>query len=184
MYKKYNDFYKFNNRLDFLAFVEDCQHCFGNVEEWEDFFGFGMKYDEDTGEPLETFKDFVDRNGHIVEEPDSYPAIAFCIIENERDRFGTNRIRVFTYVTDVDFEEADEAETNPNSSIFNECYSNYVNRFDVEELPKEFKESIYTFIHDCIKEHKDYSYIYTALHKQIDRYLYEYEIDTNFEDVK
>lgn len=177
MYKKYNDFYKFNNRLDFLAFVEDCQHLFGNVEEWEDFFGFGMKYDEETGEPLETFKDFIDRNGHIVEEPDSYPAIAFCIIENERDRFGTNRIRVFTYVTDMDFEEEDEAETNPSNSLLHGCYLNHVNEFDIEELPKEFKDSIYKFIEDCIKERKDYSYIYTVLHKQIDRYMYEYEID-------
>lgn len=180
MYKRHNNFYKFNNRNDFIFFVEDCKHDFGCIEDWEDFFGFHMKYDEYTGEPLETFLDFINRSGTITEEPETYPTIAYYVVDNGGDRWGSYKIRVLNYVTDVDFEDSEEELTVPESNLEMGIYKDYVNPEDID-LDTSFKDSIYKFISESNKQGKDFAYIYTMLHKQIDKHIYTYEIEKALE---
>lgn len=178
-YKRYDDFYKFNNRDDFVEFVEDCRTLFSSTEEWEGFFGFELKFDEDTGEDLETVKEYADRKS-FYEEPTSYPAIAFCAIDSTMSRFGVDKIRVFEWVNEKRFNEADE---DTSTEEYNHNFPSISNPYD-EEIGEDFREAIYTFVSNSIKNKKEYPYIYTILHKSIDRYLFEYEIETTLPNIQ
>lgn len=182
-YERYRDFYKFYNKKDFIEFIQDFKHCFDSEEDWENFFGFSLQFDIDTGEILESLQEFVNRGGHIVEEPDSYPAIAFCVVENSRDRFGKSAIRIFDYVTDEKFKygDSDEYEKPTESGDINikvdnnTIYKNYLNPCDTE-IPG-FKEAVYSFLEKGIKNKEEYSYMYTALHKLVDYEFYMFEVE-------
>lgn len=86
------------NKDEYIKFINDIKDEFDCVEDWQYYFGFELKYDED-GLPLETIFEY---HGEIKYCPDSFPAIIYCSFNNERDRFGKFEIRIIDYAT---FEE-------------------------------------------------------------------------------
>lgn len=45
-----SNFYKFNNRDEFISFIEKVKGSFRCAEEWENFFGFSLPTDEEGNE--------------------------------------------------------------------------------------------------------------------------------------
>lgn len=93
-----SNFYKFNNRDEFISFIEEVKGSFGSTEEWENFFGFSLPTDEE-GNDLQSLKEYAEY--HDIEgEPWSYeyPVIAFCNFADGCDRFGNYHIRVFDVI--------------------------------------------------------------------------------------
>lgn len=170
MYLRDNNFYKFNNRKDFLDFVLDTRSLFPCNEEWEEFFGITLPIDED-GEYTEDLYEYASHTSKFDEEPTSYPAIAYCVIETNRTRFGVDNIRVFDWITDDSFEEEKESEkTNKTAQWTNSVFGT--------EVGEDFKKAIYDYASKCVKARKGYPEIYTVLHKSVDILLYEFEVET------
>ena len=171
-YLVHDNFYRFNNRNDFIQFVMNCRNLFSSTEEWEEFFGFELKFDLATGEDLETVEEYANRET-FKSEPLSFPSIAYCIIEDSTSRFGIDTIRVFSWVPNNFISSSDVTATSkPNDNL---------------EFPpnphvgvnEDFDRAVKTFVYDSVKNGKDYGYIYTNLHKHIDTILYETEIEMN-----
>lgn len=62
---------------DMIAFIEKVQNLFGSVEFYEDYFGFERKWDEETGEILETVGEYYNRGGGFTNIPDKYPCVIY-----------------------------------------------------------------------------------------------------------
>ena len=84
------------NKDDYIKFVDNVKDEFESVEEWEDFFGFNLKWNEETGEVLETIFDY---QGEIENCPNSFPAIIYHIFDTGRDRYGDFKIQSIDFAT-------------------------------------------------------------------------------------
>lgn len=92
-------FYKFNNRNDFISFVESMRDSFDCPESWEQFFGFRLMID-DEGNEIESVKDYAEHCCFLFEPcVNEYPVIAYTNIDSGRDRFGEVSIRIFDYIS-------------------------------------------------------------------------------------
>lgn len=92
-------FLKFNNRNDFISFVEDMRDAFGCPEDWEKFFGFRLECDED-GIELETVKEYAETKCFLYEPcSNEYPVVCYTNFDSNRDRFGDFMIRIFEYIS-------------------------------------------------------------------------------------
>ena len=84
---------------EYIKFINDVQDKFGCNEDWEDFFGFKLKWNEETGDVLETIFEY---QGELRYCPDSFPAIVYYLFDNKEDRLGNCGIRILDFTT---FEE-------------------------------------------------------------------------------
>ena len=87
------------NKEGYIKFIDDIRDKFGSIEDWEDFFGFHLNWDEETGEVLETIFEY---QGQIEYCPDSFPAIVYWLIDFNKDRFGDYGVKIVDFAT---FEE-------------------------------------------------------------------------------
>lgn len=89
-----------NNKREMIEFIKSTKSHFGNQEDWEEWFGFELKWDENTGEILETIDEYVNRGGTFCSVPESwaYPIVISYINETDRDRFGKSTIRVWDWI--------------------------------------------------------------------------------------
>ena len=88
------------NREEYIQFIDSIQSEFGCIEEWEEYFGFHLNWDEDTGKVLETIFDY---QGEIEYCPPSFPCIVYARFGSEYDIFlGTITTRQIDFAT---FEE-------------------------------------------------------------------------------
>ena len=87
-----------NNLQEYKEFIASVQDYFGCVEEWENFFDFQLKYDDD-GYPMETIDEY---QGEIGYCPESFPCVVYHMFDKQRDRFGDVTTRLVDWVT---FEE-------------------------------------------------------------------------------
>ena len=62
---------------EMIEFVEKTEHFFSCSEEYEDYFGFERKWNEETGEILETTREYYDRGGKFTNIPDKYPCVIY-----------------------------------------------------------------------------------------------------------
>ena len=70
---------------DMIDFMENTERFFGCPEEYEDYYGFKRKYDEETGEILETTREYYDRGGSFKNIPDKFPSVIyFDVVEYDR----------------------------------------------------------------------------------------------------
>ena len=70
-----------------IKFIEDAEHFFDSPEEYESYFGFERKWDEETGEILETTREYYDRGGRFVNIPDKFPCVIyFGVVDFEAER--------------------------------------------------------------------------------------------------
>ena len=82
---------------DFVNFVISVEDNFDCPEEFERCFGFERKFDENSGEILESVKEYNERKGFFGHEPLSYPSVIYFINESGEDRFGKTRLRIYDY---------------------------------------------------------------------------------------
>lgn len=62
---------------EMIDFVEKIEHFFGSPEEYESYFGFERRWDEETGEVLETVREYYDRGGDFKHIPDKFPCVIY-----------------------------------------------------------------------------------------------------------
>ena len=60
-----------------IEFIEKTEHFFNCPEAYESYFGFERKWDEGSGEILETTKEYYDRGGRFTNIPDKYPCVIY-----------------------------------------------------------------------------------------------------------
>lgn len=65
------------SETEMIDFVEKTEHFFKCPEEYESYFGFERKWDEATGQILETTRDFYDRGGKFNNIPDKFPCVIY-----------------------------------------------------------------------------------------------------------
>ena len=70
---------------EMIDFIEKTEHFFGCPEEYEAYFGFKRKWDEETGKILETTREYYDRGGSFKNIPDKFPSVIyFDVVEYDR----------------------------------------------------------------------------------------------------
>ena len=62
---------------EMIEFIEKTEHFFDCPEKYESYFGFERKWDEETGEILETTREYYDRGGRFTNIPDKYPCVIY-----------------------------------------------------------------------------------------------------------
>ena len=90
------NFIYLKSRDDYVKFIHDVQDKFDCNEDWESFFGFNLKWDEETGEVLESIFDY---KGNIGYCPNSFPAIVYYLFDSTKDRMGNFNIRIVEFAT-------------------------------------------------------------------------------------
>lgn len=107
MYKQIDNFYRCYNRDDFISFVVKAEKDFDSIEDSEDYFGYHLNSDEDTGELLETVSEWAKYNKFRY-EPETYPCTIIYINEVDHDRFGKNVCIFFDCVEDKEWSDYDD----------------------------------------------------------------------------
>lgn len=72
-----------------IDFVEKAEHFFNCPEAYESYFGFERKWDEETGEILETTREYYGRGGRFINIPDKFPCVIYFGVVD----FGGGRMR-------------------------------------------------------------------------------------------
>ena len=68
-----------------INFVEKSENFFGSPEEYEEYYGFQRNWNEETGEILESVREYYNRGGRFTELPEQYPCVvyfSYCDIDN------------------------------------------------------------------------------------------------------
>lgn len=71
-----------HNICDMVKFIEMVKNRFKCPEYCEKYFGFSPNVDDDTGEVLETIREYYDRGGEFANIPDKYPCVIYFPIDN------------------------------------------------------------------------------------------------------
>ena len=78
---------------EMIEFVEKTEHFFRCPEEYEDYFGIERKWNEETGEILETTREYYDRGGRFVNIPDKFPCVIyFGIVDVDSERIRDEKL--------------------------------------------------------------------------------------------
>ena len=62
---------------DMISFISEVENFFGCPEEYEAYFGFERKWDEGTGDILESTMEYYERGGKFSEIPTNYPVVIY-----------------------------------------------------------------------------------------------------------
>ena len=60
---------------EMVAFIERTANFFGCVEDYEAYYGFERNWNEETGDILETIREYYDRGGKFENIPTKYPCV-------------------------------------------------------------------------------------------------------------
>lgn len=60
---------------EMIKFIENTQNFFGSPEEHEQYYGFQRNWNEETGEILETVREYYNRGGIFTNIPTKYPCV-------------------------------------------------------------------------------------------------------------
>ena len=74
-----------NSIDEMVMFIEKVQNFFGCPEDYESYFGFERNWDENTGEILETVREYYNRGGTFARIPAQYPCVIRFDWECEND---------------------------------------------------------------------------------------------------
>ena len=78
---------------EMIEFVEKTEHFFSCSEEYEDYFGFERKWDEETGEILETTREYYNSGGKFTNIPDKYPCVIyFGVVDFDGGRMRNDKL--------------------------------------------------------------------------------------------
>lgn len=62
---------------EMIEFIENAENFFDCPEEYEAYFGFERKWDEETGEILETVREYYDKGGRFTNIPNKFPCVIY-----------------------------------------------------------------------------------------------------------
>jgi hypothetical protein len=75
------------SKEEMIGFIEKVQNFFGSTEDFEWYFGLERKWDEETGEVLETVREYYNRGGEFKDIPDKFPCVVyFGIVDFNAER--------------------------------------------------------------------------------------------------
>lgn len=74
------NFKRVNNLTEYKQLLQSLRDKFSCEEEWEEYFGFSLKWNEDTGEVLETLMEHQGQLENAPEE-DDYPVICTYLFD-------------------------------------------------------------------------------------------------------
>ena len=66
-------------------FDEKTENFFSSPEAYEEYYGFQRNWNEETGEILESVREYYNRGGKFTELPEKYPCVvyfSYCDIDN------------------------------------------------------------------------------------------------------
>jgi len=76
----YSPIYPLNiikSKNEMIDFIEKAQNFFGCPEDYENYFGFERRWNEETGDVLESVKEYYERDGRFENIPDKYPCVIY-----------------------------------------------------------------------------------------------------------
>lgn len=89
---------RINSKEEMIEFIKSVKDDFGCNEDWEEFFGFHLAWDEETGEILETIDDYKGEFENIPEE-NEYPIVLAFLNIKEYDRWGSVRSQLYDWIS-------------------------------------------------------------------------------------
>lgn len=86
---------------EMIDFIDKSKNFFGCPEDYEYYFGFERKWNESTGEIIETVREYYNRGGEFTKIPDKYPsAIYFPYGDVSNDSYESTKFQ-WIYIGDV-----------------------------------------------------------------------------------
>lgn len=70
------------DKSEIINFIEMVQRYFDCPEYCEEYFGFSPNVDNNTGEVLETIREYYERGGEFSNIPDKYPCVIYFPIDD------------------------------------------------------------------------------------------------------
>ena len=72
------------SKEEMIEFIEKSENFFSCPEDYESYFGFERRWNEETGEILESTREYYNRDGEFKDIPDKYPCVIyFGIVDYE-----------------------------------------------------------------------------------------------------
>ena len=62
---------------EMINFIENTANFFSCPEDYENYYGFQRNWDEETGDILETVREYYNRGGEFTEIPNKYPCVVY-----------------------------------------------------------------------------------------------------------
>lgn len=82
-----------NSKEEMIDFIEKVQNFFSCPEDYEFYFGFERKWDEETGDILESTREYYNRGGEFKGIPDKFPCVIyFGIVDYEAGKPNDERL--------------------------------------------------------------------------------------------
>lgn len=76
-----------------IDFIEKTKYFFGCQEEYESYFGFQRKWNEETGEILESTREYYDKGGKFNNIPDKFPCVIyFGVVDFDGARINNGKL--------------------------------------------------------------------------------------------
>lgn len=81
------------SKNEMIQFVEKVKNLFECPEDYENYFGFERKWDEETGEILETIREYYDRGSCFRNIPDKFPCVIyFGVVDFDGERMNDDKL--------------------------------------------------------------------------------------------
>lgn len=81
------------SKEEMVQFIEKTEHFFDCPESYEAYFGFERKWNEETGEILETIREYYDRGGEFKNIPDKFPCVIyFGVVDFDGERLNDEKL--------------------------------------------------------------------------------------------
>ena len=88
------------SKNEMIDFIEKVQNLFGCPEDYESYFGFERKWDEETGDILESVKEYYERGGEFKNIPDKYPCVIYFGVADFDGNRGCDEKMDWIYIGD------------------------------------------------------------------------------------
>lgn len=86
---------------EMIDFIDKTRYFFKCIEEYESYFGFERKWDEETGQVLESTREYYDRGGTFNNIPDKFPCVIyFGVVDFDSMRLNNDKLD-WIYIGDV-----------------------------------------------------------------------------------
>lgn len=81
------------SKEEMVQFIEKTEHFFDCPESYEAYFGFERNWNEETGEILETIREYCDRGGEFDCIPDKFPCVIyFGVVDFDGERLNDEKL--------------------------------------------------------------------------------------------
>lgn len=83
---------------EMITFICRTEYVFNCPEEYELYYGFQRRWNEETGDILETTREYYNRGGVFEKIPDKYPCVIYADFLDNRDIHSVNRKLKWIYI--------------------------------------------------------------------------------------